>query len=183
MDVNGLMNTAPQRRDILDHFFLLDFVVDHVAGGELLLDFLQSDALLGHEHHHMVGKVRNFIDGFSPILRFGGDDDLGAFLAHLFQNLVQALLEQVSGVGALGQVPFPAFQQSVEALIGKFLPGSTLKYRVVEAADFPGVAGGAVGLHLDYESVLVAVGGDGYNVLVITEYFPWRIRCDKIANI
>ena len=64
-----------------------------MAGGQLPADFLQADALLGHEHHDVIGKVGDFIDGLGTVFGLGGDDDLGAFLAHLFQNLIQPLLE------------------------------------------------------------------------------------------
>ena len=83
------------------HFFLLDLVVDDMAGCQFLMDVLQGDALLDHQHHHMVGKIRDLVDGLRPVMVLGGDDHLGALLAHLFQDLVDALLEQVGGVRTL----------------------------------------------------------------------------------
>lgn len=48
----------------------------------------------------MISKVGYFIYGFFFVPRFAGNYDLGAFLAHLFEYLVNSLFKEVCGVGA-----------------------------------------------------------------------------------
>ena len=47
------------------------------------MDILQCNALLDHQHHRVVAQIGDLVDGLGLILGFGGDDDLGAFLADL----------------------------------------------------------------------------------------------------
>ena len=59
-----------------------------MAGGELRLDLLRRDPLLGHQHEHMVAEVRDLIDRLAPILGLGRDDDLGALLCLSTEDLL-----------------------------------------------------------------------------------------------
>ena len=97
-------------------------MVDHMAGGQLRLNVLGRDALLGHQHHHVIGQIRDLIDRLAPILGLGGDDDLGALLAHLFEDLVEPLVEQIAGVGALGPGLLPLPQQLIERAQAELAP-------------------------------------------------------------
>ena len=72
-----------------------------MAAGQFLLHGLKGDALVDHEHGQVVQQVGQLAHGVLLLAVFGGDDDLAALLAALFQNLVQALLKEVAGVRAL----------------------------------------------------------------------------------
>ena len=75
-------------------------MVNDVTGSQLAVDVLHRNAHLDHEHHDVVGQISDLVNGFFFVVVLGGDDDLGALLAHLFQDLVQALLEEIGGVAA-----------------------------------------------------------------------------------
>ena len=62
---------------------------------------LHRDAGADHQHQNMVGKIADLVNGLFLILFFARNDDLGALLAHLFEDLFLALLEEVGGVAAL----------------------------------------------------------------------------------
>ena len=49
-----------------------------------------------------------------PVL--GGDDGLGALLAHLLEDLVGPLFEEVAGVGALLGIGFPVQDHLIKVL-------------------------------------------------------------------
>ena len=59
------------------------------------MDVLQGDSHLDHQNHNVVGQIGDLVDGFLFIVCLSCDDDLGAFLAHLLQDLVQALFKEV----------------------------------------------------------------------------------------
>ena len=42
-------------------------MVDDVTGSQLLPDILKTDAGLHHQDHHMIGEVRDLVDGFLPV--------------------------------------------------------------------------------------------------------------------
>ena len=90
------------------HLFLFDLMIHHVAAGQLGEDILGLDAHFHHEHHDVIGQIGDFKDGFFLASALSSHDDLGAFLAHFFQNLIDALLEQLGGVAALLGVGFTA---------------------------------------------------------------------------
>ena len=119
----------------------------------------------------MVGKIGNLIDGLRLVLSLARDDDLGALLAHLLENLVQTLLEKVGGVRAFRQFLFPALKQLIKPLQLELFALFS-ENRVVEAAFRPGVAGGAVLSHPHFQCVPVAVGGNGRDVLIIAAGLP-----------
>ena len=109
---------------------------DDVAAGQLRADVLHGDALLRHEHQSVVAEIRDLVDGLCPVLGLGGDDDLGALLAHLFQDLVQALLEEVGGIAALGEGGLAVQKEVIEPLQLEFFLALTPD-GVVEAAVVP----------------------------------------------
>ena len=128
---------------------------------------MTTSAVLEHQHHYMVSQVCDLIDGFLLILGLGGDDHLGALLAHLFQNLIQALLKEIGSVGALFFLRLSALDQRHQRLQREILLVLALPDGVSEAGGGARVAGGAVGLHGDHQGVVIAVRGDGYDVLII----------------
>ncbi len=82
-------------------------------------DNLEDAAELDHEHHHVVGQVGNLVHRLLVVLRLGGNDDLGALLPHLLQNLVQALLKEVGGVGPLRPPGVALLEQLIEPLVAE----------------------------------------------------------------
>ena len=103
-----------------------------MTAGQLRADILHGNAHLHHQHQHMIGKVSNFVNRLRLVLGFAGDDDLGALLSHLFEDLVQTLLEQVGGVGAFRQIFLPADKQLVKAFQLEFI-GLFTENRIVKA--------------------------------------------------
>ena len=91
-------------------------MVDDVARGELLRDVVERDAGLDHQDHDVIGEVGDLVDGLLFVLGLGGDDDLGALLTHLFEDLVEALVEQIAGIGPLGHIALAALEQIIESL-------------------------------------------------------------------
>jgi len=85
-----------------DHFFLLDLVVDDVAGGKLLLYIVYGYAHLYHEHHEVIRQIRKLLHGFALVASLASDDNFRGFLADLLENLIDALVEEIGGVRAFG---------------------------------------------------------------------------------
>lgn len=156
---------APPIFQRLGHLLLLHLFVDDVPGGQLVPDLLQADAQLEHEDHHMVGQVGDLVDGLLLVLGLAGDDDFGGLLPHLFEDLVDALLKEVGGVGPLLGALLPALEHVHEALEGEGGVLLALKQRVMEAGLGAGVAGGPLLVHPDHQGIVVAVGGDVDDVL------------------
>ena len=77
---------------------------------------LHRDAGADHQHQNMVGQITDLVNGFFLVLFFACNDDLGALFAHLFQDLLLALLEQVGGVAALLGAILAALDELVQAL-------------------------------------------------------------------
>src|SRR5690606_40277722 len=59
-------------------------------------------APLGQQHRQMIQQVGRLLKERMLGVVLGGDNDLGALLADLFQDLVQAFPEKVCGVRLLG---------------------------------------------------------------------------------
>ena len=104
-------------------------------------DVLHGNAHLDHQHHDVVGQIRDLVDGLLLVLLATADDDLGALLAHLLEDLVQALVEEVGGVAALLGVGLAALDQVVETLIAELLEFLGQIHRLEKAALRAGVAG------------------------------------------
>ena len=69
---------------------------------------LHRDAGADHQHQNMVGKIADLVNGFFLILFFARNNDLGALFAHLFQDLLLALLEQVGDDKYVSLITFNA---------------------------------------------------------------------------
>ena len=92
---------------------IADFLTSVV---QLLHDGFQGDVLVHHHHRQVVDEVRDLPHGvrLDPVL--GGDNGLAALLPHLLEDLVQALVQPLAGVGALLGVVPPVLHHSVKAL-------------------------------------------------------------------
>ena len=95
-------------------------MVNDVAGGELPVYVLHADPGLDHQHHHMVGEVCDLVARLFLVLSLGGDDDLGALLADLLEDLVEALPEEIAGVGALRARRLPILEQREQPAQAEF---------------------------------------------------------------
>ena len=118
-------------------------MVNYVSFFEFLRDVLYGNAQLDHQHHDVVSQVADLVDGLLPVALGARNDDLGGFLADLFEDLFQALVEQIGGVAALLRVGLAALDECVQALPGELLQLIGDIDRVEEAALRAGVAGGA----------------------------------------
>ena len=136
-------------------------MVNYVSFFEFLRDVLYGNAQLDHQHHDVVSQVADLVDGLLPVALGACNDDLGGFLTDLFEDLFQALVEQIGGVAALLRVGLAALDEFIQPLPGELLQLIGDIDRVEEAALRAGVAGGAGFDDVDDERVLVAVGGDG----------------------
>ena len=131
------------------------------------MNIVQRDPRFDHQHHHMVGQVRDFINRFLLIPILGGNDHLGRLLAHLFQNLVQAFFKQISGIGTFLLFGLPPCDQIHQSLIGELMPLVALPEQIVETAFRALMAGRPVLFHLHDQRIPVAVRRDGYNMLIV----------------
>jgi len=64
----------------------------------------------------MVEKVGYLINSLLLIPVLGGDNSLGTLLAHLFQYLIQSLIEKIAGIGALGGVLLSVYYRGVKSI-------------------------------------------------------------------
>ena len=78
-------------------------------------DIFHGDAHLDHQHHDVIRQIGNFIDRLGLVFLPAADDDLGAFLADLFENFVQPLFKEVGGVGPLRPPGVALLEQLIEA--------------------------------------------------------------------
>jgi len=86
------------------NFFHLLQVADFLrAGIQLCHDLLQRQASFGQQNHQVIEQVADLAAKGLVRAVFGRDDDLPRLLCHFFENLIQALLEEIAGVGALGR--------------------------------------------------------------------------------
>ena len=142
-------------------------MVDDVAGRQFFQDVRHGDAHMDHEDHDVIHEVRDLIDGLFLVIPLGGDDDFGVLLTDLLQDLVDALLEEIGGVGTFRTALVAADQQVIEALDRELMTGLALEDRVFEAGVGAEVAGRAVLFDDDDQRILVTVGRDGDDVLIV----------------
>ncbi len=142
-------------------------MVNDVAGGKLSVDVFHGNAHLHHQHHSVVGQVCQLVDGLLFVVGLTGDNHLGAFLTHLFQDLVDALFKEVGGVGALGTGLVSAYQHIVQPLEAELTQTFAFPKGIGKAGVGAGMAGRAVLFHYHNQGILIAVRGDGYDVLVV----------------
>ena len=83
------------------HGFLFDLGVHHMPLLQLFRNVFEGDAHVDHEDGEMVDEVGDLEDGLFTAAAFAGDDDFGGFFAHFFQDLVDAFVEKIGGVGTL----------------------------------------------------------------------------------
>ena len=83
---------------VLLHFFLLDLMVNDVALCKLSGNLVEGNTHFDHENGDMIEQVGNFINRFSLVAALCSDDDLGAFLADLLENLVDSFFKKVGRV-------------------------------------------------------------------------------------
>ena len=75
-------------RVISGHFFLLNLVVDYVAGSKLTVNILNRYAHLNHKHHCVIQKIGKLIFYFFRVGILGGNDNFCCLLSHFLENLV-----------------------------------------------------------------------------------------------
>ena len=68
-------------------------MVDNVPGSQFITDLFYSNAHLSHENHGMVAEICQLVNGLLFVVALGSHNDLGALLAHLFQDLIDALFK------------------------------------------------------------------------------------------
>lgn len=98
--------------------FMKSFKISHFFS-PLIKDcekFLGRDALLRHQHKNVIEKVTDFPDRFRIHTVFGCDDGLSAFLAHFFQDFIQPLLKQITGIGVLNRVALSAYYHLIKVI-------------------------------------------------------------------
>ena len=91
-------------------------MVDDVARSELAMNVLDADAHFNHEHHYVIGKIGDLIDGFRLVTVTAADNNLGSLLADLLKDLIYTLVEEVGGVRALWSVGLSADEKVVKTL-------------------------------------------------------------------
>ena len=128
---------------LFGHFFLLNLVVNDVVGSQFIVDVLQRNAHLDHQHHNVIGKIGNFVNGFLFVVSLTRNDDFGTFLAHLFKDLVNAFFKEIGGIGTFLFFGFSADQHGHELFEGEFVAFFALEEFICEAAFGACVAGSA----------------------------------------
>ena len=120
----------------------------------------------------MVEHVGRLIDELviSTVGRL--NDGLQGLLAHLLRHLVHAVAEQASGVAAFRHLLVTLLNEVLkltEEGHGAILQGRTLQHSVclAPARVGAGVTGGAMGMDLDQQRVIVAVSGNAYQVEIV----------------
>ena len=95
---------------------LLQISLFLVTPAQLCLNRFEGDSLIYHKDCQMVEQVRKFTHSVLLFSVFGSDNDLAALLPTFFQNLVQALFEQIASIGALRLFLTPAFYGLIKFL-------------------------------------------------------------------
>src|SRR5215213_8027142 len=114
---------------------------------QLTRERFERQPALDQEHQEVVDEVGRLRRQRARVFVLRGDDGLGRLLADLLQNLVQALLEEVGRVRALGHLPPPPLDDRVQ-LFEHFADAgrALLGLLTFKAGDGAGVAGGAARL-------------------------------------
>ena len=69
-----------------------------MPGRKFSSNLLRFDAKFHHHHQHVISQIRHFVYRFSSIAGLSGDDNLGALLTDLFQDFINALLKEITGI-------------------------------------------------------------------------------------
>ena len=115
----------------------------------------------------MVGKVCNLVNGFCLILILARNDDLGGFLAHLFEDLVHALGKQIGGIRALGHLFASVGKQRLQRFKRERLFGAACVNKIVKAGLCARVACGAILINKYGQGIAVTVRLDAQHVLAV----------------
>ncbi|MNG19355.1 hypothetical protein D3C84_1035080 [compost metagenome] len=70
-----------------------------VTAIQLAHDIVQRKIPLPQQHEQMIDQIADFQTKLIIIAVLGGNDGFGGLFANFFQNLIDALLEQVRGIG------------------------------------------------------------------------------------
>ena len=132
------------------------------------------NAHLHHEHHDVICKVGNLEHGFLFAAAFARDDDFGALLAYFFQNFVHALFKEIRGVRPVLWVGLSPFDEVVQRLVRELLVPFRNPDGIVETTFLARMTGGSVLDDFDDERVVIAVCGDGDDVLIIAARFAFQ---------
>ena len=73
-------------------------MVDNMAACKLVTYIIKRYAHLTHHYHYVICKVCNLIYSLCLIVSLTCDNNLGAFLANLFEYLIQSLFKKIGGV-------------------------------------------------------------------------------------
>ena len=87
-------------------------ITGFIASFSKLIHYLiDCYSLLSHHNKKMIDQIRYLKNGLLVISVFGSYDRFAAFLADLFEDLIQTLVEQVGGIRALLRVGLSALDQ------------------------------------------------------------------------
>ena len=86
-------------------------MVDDMPLFQFFGNILNRNAQFDHQHHDVVRQVADLVNRLFFIAFCAGDDDLGGFLADLFQDLFQTLIKQIGGVASFFRVGLAALDE------------------------------------------------------------------------
>ncbi len=120
------------------------FIGNYLPSGKFVGDLFPGDTFFDHEDHSVVQKIRNLVFDFFFVRVLGSNDDLCALFANFFEDLVNALVEEIVGVGSFLRMKFAVGDDIIYILeymkrIG--VVGFLLNQRFEETASAAGMAG------------------------------------------
>ena len=81
---------------------------------QLRENILKRDALSYHHNGQMIDQIGDLVNRLAVISVFCGDNSFAALLPDLLQDLVDPLIEQIAGVGALLGIISSVFDRLVK---------------------------------------------------------------------
>ena len=134
-----------------------------------------ATAALRHQHHHMIKEIADFVLDFLRVRIFGSDDNLRRLFAQLFEDLVNALVKEVIGVGALLRI-FLAILDHAHDILKHCLCAAVRRLRrhhvAVKTARVAGVAGSSHLQNPCEQRVVVTVQGNLLYKLIMPGCLP-----------
>ena len=119
----------------------------------------------------MIQEICDFIDAFRPVRIFGCNNDLCRFLSYFFEDLVDSLIKQIIGIGALPRMFFSVRDNGIYIL--QYALG--IRCRVPDPEDFSvetGTVSGMTGCsrlgHFRQKRITVTVDGKRFHKLIMT---------------
>ena len=131
------------------------------------IDILHIKAAFLYEHHEMIEKIAYLKGHFIVNGVFCGYDGLSGFLADLFKYLVNALIEQVIGIGTFFGMLVSVGDGSkniVQHACAAYREPAVIK-GVFKAGEGTVVAGRTALLYMDKEGISFTVCGDAVHPL------------------